>query len=84
MGLNLRLSTWAFAVVSILALAYGAVLLTHDYSWAEMDWNQDGHTSIREFFMAIDVGKREISITGKRCIEYYAYKDGLPVKALCS
>lgn len=53
------------------------------YSWQEMDWRQHGSTSIRDFFAASDIGKREVVQDGKKCIEYYAYKDGLPVKTLC-
>lgn len=53
------------------------------YSWREMDWNQDGTTSISEFFAASDIGKREIATGEKKCMEYFAYKDGFPVKTVC-
>lgn len=48
-----------------------------------MGWQQDGNTSISDFFSASDIGKREVLHSGKMCIEYYAYKDGLPVKTVC-
>ena len=54
-----------------------------DYSWQEMDWNQDGNTTIGEFFAASDIGKREVTQDGRKCMEYYAYKDGLSVKVVC-
>lgn len=55
----------------------------HGYSWQEMDWNQNGITSVAELIYGSDIGKREIIINQKPCIEYYAYKDGLPVKTVC-
>lgn len=53
------------------------------YSWHEMDWSQKGNTSISDFFAASDIGKREVIQEGRKCIEYYEYKDGLPVKTIC-
>ncbi|MGZ8227578.1 MAG: hypothetical protein ACXWT3_13225 [Methylococcaceae bacterium] len=52
------------------------------YSWAEMDWNQDGSTSIVEFFMASDIGKRTVTKDSQLFIEYFSYKDGLPIKTV--
>lgn len=48
-----------------------------------MDWDEDGLTSISEFFHSSDVGKREIEVDGKVCMEYFSYKDGLPIKQVC-
>jgi hypothetical protein len=48
-----------------------------------MDWNQDGTTSLDEFFAASDIGKRAVTNDGKECVEYFAYKDGLTVKLTC-
>ncbi len=58
--------------------------LNQGYSWQEMDWHQNGSTSLGDFFAASDIGKREVSQRGKKCIEYYYYKDGLPVKTVCA
>lgn len=75
------------AAIGLIFLAYfvacGISSLSHGYSWSEMDWNQDGTTSISEFFAASDIGKRSVISAGKECIEYFAYKDGLPVKVVC-
>lgn len=57
--------------------------LKQGYSWQEMDWKQNGSTSIGDFFAASDIGKREVVQDGQKCFEYYAYKDGLPVKTVC-
>ncbi|HEY8034168.1 MAG TPA: hypothetical protein VIF37_01095 [Methylobacter sp.] len=81
-------------VISSIFITIGALIVTYfvlrgisswrqDYSWQEMDWQQRGRTSIRDFFEASDIGKREVIQNGKKCIEYYAYKDGLPVKTVC-
>jgi hypothetical protein len=53
------------------------------YSWHEMDWNDDGATTLAEVFRGIDMGKRTAYREGVRCVEYFDYKDGLPVRVDC-
>lgn len=53
------------------------------YGWSEMDWNQDGQTSIGEFFVSSDIGKRQTNRNGGECTEYYSFSDGLSVKVVC-
>lgn len=53
------------------------------YSWKEMDWNQDGKTTLAEVVDARDIGRRDVVIGGKTCIEYFAFKDGLAVRIDC-
>ncbi len=76
-----------FLIVSAAVATYfvfrGISSWRQGYSWEEMDWGQRGSSSIADFFVASDIGKREIMRDGKRCIEYYTYKDGLPVKTVC-
>jgi hypothetical protein len=76
-----------FAVIVLLLLMYLAALsvasLRKGYSWSEMDWEQKGSTSLIDFLAASDIGKREILKDGRMCVEYYAYKDGLPIKTVC-
>ena len=57
--------------------------LRQGYSWKEMDWNQDGHTSIGEFFEAINIGKREKTIDNQKCVDFFSYKDGQSIKLVC-
>jgi hypothetical protein len=57
--------------------------LQHGYGWSEMDWNGDGWTSFGEFLDAADIGKREAVVCQRTCVEYFAYKDGLPVRTDC-
>jgi len=68
-------------IVYFLCVTFSA--LNNHYSWKSMDWNEDGTTSIFEFFHSSDVGKREIKIDNKVCTEYFSYKDGLPIKQVC-
>jgi len=60
-------------LVCLLVAAYLVFLavsgLNKGYSWQEMDWQQQGKTSLGDFFAASDIGKREITIGGGRCFE---------------
>jgi len=53
------------------------------YAWNDMDWNEDGRTTIFEFLRSADIRKRQIQVDGMVCSEFYALKDGLPVRTLC-
>ena len=70
-------------VLVIYLLLRGLNSFHHGYSWEEMDWNDDGKTAIVEFFEASDIGRREVLVDNKPCIEYFAYKDGLAVRIDC-
>ena len=73
---------------ALIAICYLAVFAytswQKGYLWEDMDWNQNGNTSLAEFFQASDVGTREIQKDGKVCKEYYSYKDGTPIKIVCA
>jgi hypothetical protein len=74
----------AVCLLAVSCLTFRAIIsLNQGYSWKEMDWHQQGKTSLSDFFAASDIGKREIVKLNKKCVEYYAYKDGLPVKTVC-
>jgi hypothetical protein len=70
-----------------IVIAYSALCIfigyKKGYTYKTMDWNQDGYTSLMELISSSDIGSRNISVNGEHCIEYYAYKDGLPVKVIC-
>ena len=69
-------------IIALALLALGTIAVAsynQDYSWAEMDWNSDGTTTPSEIFAAPDIGKRTVN----GCIEYFSYKDGLPIKSVC-
>ena len=64
-------------------LIRSAMSFQQGYDWSEMDWNQDGSTTISEFIVSTDIGIRTVQQNGQECTEYFAYKDGLPVKVIC-
>ncbi|PPU93136.1 hypothetical protein [Xanthomonas albilineans] len=88
MGTLKRMLAGFFTAMVVLSLIYLSVKsfasFRKGYSWSEMDWDQKGSTSLGDFWRASDIGKREIIKDGRKCVEYYAYKDGLPVKTMCA
>lgn len=77
----------ALTAITLLVILYVLLRLVaswrQGYSWAEMDWDQSGSTTIMEAISASDIGKRNTQGNGQSCVEYYSYKDGLPVKVTC-
>lgn len=51
------------------------------YPWDDMDWNQDGRVTFVELMQAKDVGVRALE---GNCKEYFAFKDGQPIKRICA
>jgi hypothetical protein len=70
--------------VGVLYLGMRALAVERQgFAWAEMDWNQDGKTTLREFFMSSEVGERPIARGDEACVEYFHYKDGSPIRVAC-
>lgn len=88
MGQVIKFFAFIFLATMFIVLIYyisrGWASWRQGYSWEEMDWRQRGYTSIADFFAASDIGKRDVIINGKQCNEYFSYKDGLPIKIVCS
>lgn len=82
-----RLVVFVSGVILLTGIFYAGVIAVaswrQGYSWTEMDWNQDGSTSIVEFLQAGNIGKRPTGAGVKRCTEFFSFKDGLPVKIIC-
>ena len=53
------------------------------FTLQEMDLNEDGFVSPGEADYVSSSEKREIVVKGKTCVEYFALKDGLPLKVEC-
>lgn len=53
------------------------------FSWSEADINKDGFVSPTEAEYVANYGRRQQIENGKSCTEYYALKDGLPLKKDC-
>ncbi|GAB2198956.1 hypothetical protein MAH4_31680 [Sessilibacter sp. MAH4] len=83
--MNIKPIISIFALLLIIGVAPYLVLICDDkYSWSEMDINQNGIVSYGEVYEFLDSGKREVTSNGRKCVEYYAYKDGLPFHTVCS
>jgi hypothetical protein len=76
-----------FGFVSFAIAMWFAILILRSsgpgYSWREMDWNGDGHTSVGEFLDTGDTFERDVIVHGQRCVEVVAMKDGLPLRTKC-
>lgn len=72
----------------VIAICYGAffgwMILVSPLTYAEMDFDHDGTVGFFEADYASSFGERKIMENGHECIEYFAYKDGIPLKVLCS
>jgi hypothetical protein len=51
--------------------------------YAELDLNHDGSVNFSEAEYAASYGEQTIAVGNLRCTEYFAYKDGLPLKVIC-
>jgi hypothetical protein len=71
----------ALGIGSTYAIAHWVV--AHDYSYSEMDWDQDGVTTLEEMLHAGDVGLQIREVSGRPCRYFFEYKDGRPIKTLC-
>lgn len=87
MGAVGRATVAIICTVAVAAVVYScwrfAAGFAQGYSWEEMDWHQRGKTSLVDVWMASEIGKREIQIRGRVCVEFFWLKDGLPVKVIC-
>ena len=78
-------------LVSLVALGFVA-LRFGPFLWArsrvpltfdEADLNKDGTVSLSEAEYIANSGTREVVQDGRNCTEFFAYKDGLPLKIIC-
>lgn len=62
--------------------SFAAAFIEHDYPWADMDWDEDGHTTAGELFRSVDIGVRETRLNGRDRREYFDFKDGSTVRVV--
>ena len=62
---------------------FGWMVFVSPLLYAEMDINHDGKVEFFEADYASSYGERAVDKAGLKCIEYFAYKDGLPLKVVC-
>lgn len=65
------------AIVFVVLISVGGVPFKY------MDLNDSGLVSLREAIRTMDMSVREVNIDGKKCVEIYELKDGLPIKQIC-
>ena len=86
---NRRSAALFIALASILGVAaylYAPFLIAGavvPVTFGEADLNHDGAVSFTEAEYIASSGRRTYSQRGKTCTEFFAYKDGLPLKTLC-
>jgi hypothetical protein len=64
-------------------LWFWTVCSSSPMSFAETDLDRNGRVSWAEADYVCNFGQREVRSGGKACTEYYALKDGLPLKIVC-
>ena len=62
---------------------YALSLMDPRFTLEEMDLDGDGFVSFSEASYVSSSGQKEVIVKGEKCIEYFAYKDGLPLKVVC-
>ncbi len=74
-------------VAGFLFIAYWAIfgwsMYASPLTYREMDFDHDGLVSYSEADYASSFGMRMYVEHGRHCTEYFAYKDGLPLKTVC-
>jgi hypothetical protein len=74
-------------VAGFLVVAYwiifGWMVYQSPLAYGAMDFNHDGEVSYSEAGYASSFGTRMFVDHGRHCTEYFAYKDGLPLKTVC-
>lgn len=69
-----------------LAVKFGPFLWARSrvpITYAEADFNKDGTVSLTEAEYIASSGTRDVIQEGRPCTEFFAYKDGLPLKIIC-
>jgi hypothetical protein len=71
-------------ILGVLYTGWLAILATAcHYSWREMDWNADGHTTVREVLATADVLERPVKDQDRVCTELFWAKGGVRIRLEC-
>ena len=70
--------------ILLLLASYLWFIYSSPLNMSEMDLNNNGWVSFSEADYSASYGIREIQVNNESCIEYFAYKDGLPLKVTCN
>lgn len=73
------------STIILLLLAFPVVLVAKlPFTYSEMDLNSNGILGFSEVMYFAEYNTKEVKEGKKQCTEYYALKDGLPLKVICS
>ena len=81
-----KLACFAIGAVAgvLITAAIAHYILASGYKYAEMDWNEDGQTTLGEMLHgAAEVGVENVDVNGRTCKRFFEYKDGRGIKVLC-
>lgn len=76
-------ATVAGMLVAAYCIFFGWKVHQSPLAYESMDFNHDGKVSFSEADYASSFGTRMVVDHGRHCTEYFAYKDGLPLKLVC-
>ena len=62
---------------------FGILVYLSPLPYAELDFNHNGHVEFSEADYAAEHGTRKVKVDGRNCVEYFALKDGRPLKVVC-
>ena len=71
------------AVVALIMIQRIAAVQARHYTWQQMDWNGDGHTTIGEYLHTTQVGSRLVDQGGISCVEYFELRDRRRIRLSC-
>jgi len=81
--MNIRFVAASITLLLLLC-GYGVILFKSPIPYDVVDRDNSGIVSILEALDSLDIGKREVVLNGRNCLEYYWLKDGLPAHTSCT
>lgn len=72
-----------FTILCVYLVVRFIAAMTNGYTVSEMDWNDDGKTTLNEIYDASDISTRVIKMEELDCTEFFSLKDGLTIKTKC-
>ena len=63
--------------------AFGFFVWRAPLPYVSLDFNRNGSVELFEVMYAAEYGTRPVIVNGKRCMEYFALKDGFTLKVVC-
>jgi len=68
----------------LVSVAFVALVVQSGFPYKYMDLNDSGLVSLREAIRTLDMGIRDVTVGGEKCVEVFALKDAQTIKQICS